>query len=727
MTSEAWPLGDDPIDGVDSLDTLDRTDFVRHVVAVLGRVRRQGESSVVGLVADWGAGKSSIVNMVKGRLKEQPGDDPWLIAEYNPWSYSDLDSLILGFFAELRNAMPDDTQWSESRENVGKLAKAVSPLGKIGGIIGLDVGPVIERLGDLISGDVSVSARRTKAEETLKKLGRPILVILDDLDRLAPAELLLVFKLVRLVGRLPNTYYLLCYDEKTLLDVLRRTELVGDDLSRAQDYMEKMVQVRIDLPPLREVQIAGYVDGAISAIQKNYNIELKDIDVERIAAAYRVHLRDRLTTPRAINRLFAQVDAFYGVLAQEVNFADYLVLTFLRTSEAGVYRMLYLYKEELIRRSPGQLTGRISDHEVIAVWSERLKDVGVSQRHIEGVLALLGILFPALRSAVEEMSASRGFVGDVTARCGVGDADYFDRYFAFGIPAEDIADSVVAEAMRQLSRNTTGPEIEELARLLVQDTEKAVRKIAGQREHSPVPARGVIGLLAKTYGKVAVGHIFTSRPRFAIALLTCTLLGDLDGPEGQATLRAIAGTDSGRELAIRATRTLRQAQASGERSSIAPVTWTSDAEDVMLEIIKERLSMAAESPLTEIPCSLFKELLWGWHSLNSSDVRVWLWGQIDAGHWLLVDLIVHYSSIDVSYDGSPLPHPVFEKLNLDEIDGLLSLSRVFNMLENEIDSALQTDPPRAGDSRAGVNSYILWMLHDRHQRIVKTAVSYPPK
>jgi hypothetical protein len=31
-------------------------------------------------------------------------------------------------------------------------------------------------------------------------------VILDDLDRLAPDELLLVFKLVRLLGRLPNIY-----------------------------------------------------------------------------------------------------------------------------------------------------------------------------------------------------------------------------------------------------------------------------------------------------------------------------------------------------------------------------------------------------------------------------------------------------------------------------------------------------------------------------------------
>lgn len=64
-------------------------------------------------------------------------------------------------------------------------------------------------------------------------------MILDDLDRLAPDELLLVFKLVRLIGRLPNVYYLLCYDEQTLLDTLSRSALVGGSEGRAREYMEK--------------------------------------------------------------------------------------------------------------------------------------------------------------------------------------------------------------------------------------------------------------------------------------------------------------------------------------------------------------------------------------------------------------------------------------------------------------------------------------------------------
>src|ERR1700677_1058105 len=111
------PVGGGAKRSGDTEDILDRTDFVHHIVSVLDRVRQQGESSVIGLVADWGAGKSSVVNMTRRLLEEYQNEQSWLIAEYNPWNYSDFESLIMGFFAELRDAMPDNAQWGESREN----------------------------------------------------------------------------------------------------------------------------------------------------------------------------------------------------------------------------------------------------------------------------------------------------------------------------------------------------------------------------------------------------------------------------------------------------------------------------------------------------------------------------------------------------------------------------------------------------------------------------------
>ena len=78
-------------------------------------------------------------------------------------------------------------------------------------------------------------------------------MVLDDIDRLHAEELLMVFKLVRLVGRLPNVYYLLAYDEATVLAVITNTKLAGNDMDRARRYLEKMVQLRLVVPPINEI------------------------------------------------------------------------------------------------------------------------------------------------------------------------------------------------------------------------------------------------------------------------------------------------------------------------------------------------------------------------------------------------------------------------------------------------------------------------------------------
>src|SRR5690606_26020083 len=100
------------------------------------------------------------------------------------------------------------------------------------------------------------------------------------------------------------------YDEDTLLDVLSRTGLVGErDSRRASDYLEKMIQLRLDVPPLRETQISSLVDEAINAMAASVGLQVDDRDSVRFSMAYSAHLRHRLDTPRAIKRYVAQVEA----------------------------------------------------------------------------------------------------------------------------------------------------------------------------------------------------------------------------------------------------------------------------------------------------------------------------------------------------------------------------------------------------------------------------------
>jgi len=721
-----WPLGDDPVGGVHGPDTLDRGDFVRHVAAVLNRVRQQTESSVIGVVADWGAGKTSIVNMVRAELKESSTEsDGWLIAEFNPWSYSDLDSLLLGFFAELHAVLPTDGKWKNTRERIGGLATAVAPIGKVGGLVGVDLESGIQALAKYIAGDVSVSAVHAKAEKALKEIDRPILLILDDLDRLTPDELLFVFKLVRLVGRLPNIYYLMCYDEQTLLDVLTRTDLVGPKHERALDYMEKIVQVRIDVPPLREAQISQGVDSAIDTILGDEQLET--VDIERISEAYRAHLVDRLTTPRAIRRLFAQVDAFYGPIKDEVNFADYLLLTFLRTAEPGVYRMLYERRAELIKQPPRSVNAALHDPATADGWRKRLHDAGVSDENLDGVLAILAILFVPIKEVIENGRLGGGYMEDLGRRRCIGHPDYFDRYFAFSVPEEDIADSAVAEALDQLAAESTGPELELLTRGLKSDTSRVIRKLRALRSRKPLPAGPLLGLLGGVYDDVPLDSLFTGRPHLDIALLAGWLLAGLGEDEGLNALRALAESDGGADLAVRAIRTLRDAAAkAGEPGPSAAfglpmLTWMPAAEEVILELVKARLTTAAALPVAEIGCSLFRELLAGWHDLEPAGVTTWLWDQITTGRWSAVDVIAHYSSTDRAPDGRRLPRPILQDPNWGDLGALLDLPRVFDHLREELDSAEEVERPQIGADAAEVRQYVLWLLHMLRDRVAVTA------
>ncbi|MBM4582548.1 hypothetical protein GS592_05680 [Rhodococcus hoagii] len=94
--------------------------------------------------------------------------------------------------------------------------------------------------------------RFTKISNAIRKTGKNILVIVDDIDRLHSDELLSVMKAVRLLGRFDGVHYLLSYDEQTLLGVLEQTDLAGNSRPRARDYLEKIVQYPFTLPPLQE-------------------------------------------------------------------------------------------------------------------------------------------------------------------------------------------------------------------------------------------------------------------------------------------------------------------------------------------------------------------------------------------------------------------------------------------------------------------------------------------
>jgi hypothetical protein len=133
-----------------------------------------------------------------------------------------------------------------------------------------------------------------------------------------------------------------------------------------------------------------------------------------------------------------------------------------------------------------------------------LCDAGVSKENIEGVLSILALLFVPIRETVEKHHANSEDMENLGRRRCVRHPDYFDRYFAFSAPAEDIADSVVAEAIGQLGDGTIGPEVDRLKGFLITDTSRVRRKIEALPRHSPRAPRRP--LTAGQPGRRAASH-----------------------------------------------------------------------------------------------------------------------------------------------------------------------------------------------------------------------------
>ncbi|MFI6547154.1 P-loop NTPase fold protein [Streptomyces prunicolor] len=668
-------------------DLLRHQQYAQHAVTLLNRVRVQTESGVLALIGPWGSGKSTILGKVMRQLRAQADDDgSWLVAELNPWLYSDLDALTMALFSEIREALPKDGKWPEVRKKIGGFGQAISPLGKLTSLVGLDSEPLIQELSNRISGDSSVSAAKRSAEEALRGAGRPVLVVMDDLDRLTPDELLLVFKLVRLVGHLPNVYYLIGFDEQTLLDVLRRSELVGDSEPRAREFLEKIIQVRLDLPSFRERDADVFVDHSLAAVLSSHGLTMRPADEQRFVAAYIRCLQGRLRTPRAIKRFFGQVDATLGSVVGNVDLVDFLLVTFLRTNEPGAYRLLSRHRAELTGTSldpaahrdeqPGQRAQK---------WRGRLRDAGVADEHVDGVLGVLASLF----APVSEVTGGNADTRAIECRLGVGSIDYFDRYMVFGVPDDDLPEATFELGLQQLADGVAGAERDELVLRLQNDTHRIVRRIGARRTGSlPVPSAALLTTFALQYGQLSASAegwgLLTADRR--VEFLAADLLTDLPENDRPTILKEMAGTPDGAVLAVRALRQVEAAADRGTEDTQVPVSvWEGEARSLMGQEIAQHLAPAAGRAVEELTEQQLT-LIWAWRHADPPSARAWITDRLDDA-WAPLDLLATLLS-----PAQP-PFPAIDDRTFESLDALIGMDNLCRRLEPLLDV-----PPEDPDS-----------------------------
>ncbi len=263
MTS--FPLSDEPIQ-FDVQDFLGRGKFIEDLYGEIASIPF-GDSFVFGLHGSWGEGKTSIINMLRNKFKN---NEDFLIVNFDPWHFRNEKAVLSAFYRQVERAISEKFIFPNIKRLFIKYEKIISSGISYAGI-----------RFDFPFKDEGLEKIKQRIESYIRGTKKKILVFIDDIDRLQPHEILLIFNLVRLNAKFRNTIFLLSFDQIVVQNYLK------ENLSADPEFLEKIVQKPVPLPAIEQVYVDQFLDICIDgSVNRSLILDMfrkyKDADWKKI-------------------------------------------------------------------------------------------------------------------------------------------------------------------------------------------------------------------------------------------------------------------------------------------------------------------------------------------------------------------------------------------------------------------------------------------------------------
>ncbi len=390
-------------------DRLGRRGYAQAAVHALGRVNSTA-GFVLSVEGAWGSGKTSTLAMMEALLRIQ--NPAPVIVHFNPWLVGDREALLRHFLSKIAT----EVKLADHASNGKKVARELKAYAKVFDFIKLVPGAepwtslvktVIESAGETIDSVASyktpdIEVRKEKVEEALRRFERPIIVFVDDIDRLFPAEVFEMVRIVKAVGDLPNVGYVLAWDPEYVSDALKAV-----NVPRSATYLDKIVQVRLPLPAISLEARGILINEALARLHPDADKPYFANSQGRLGELYFSGLRELLEQPRDFARVFNTVTVIEPTLRGEVVLADIIGFAALMVKAPIVY--------ETLRREPRWFVGLLPADQALSKTSEELIKEGAPHRdtalnqcgHPSAVRKLVHCLFPLTARADGEFTMRR--------------------------------------------------------------------------------------------------------------------------------------------------------------------------------------------------------------------------------------------------------------------------------------------------------------------------------
>lgn len=268
----------------DNETELDFLNFSAVAEAVAGIiVQAEGRPVSIGVSGAWGAGKSSMIKLIrKGLEKRSEESKEFVFVEFNAWLYQGYDDVRAALLEVIARTL--ETEAQERKKGLEKAKDLVSRvnwircvnLAKNLGFLALATGfpemtyplgvsllagkkeKTEQKTGTDSSPPKQIHEIRSSFERTLEEMGIKLVVLIDDLDRCLPATTISTLEVLRVFLFLENTAFVIAADD-TMIKNAVRSRFEGVDEALATNYFDKLIQVPIRVPQLGTQEVRAYL------------------------------------------------------------------------------------------------------------------------------------------------------------------------------------------------------------------------------------------------------------------------------------------------------------------------------------------------------------------------------------------------------------------------------------------------------------------------------------
>lgn len=307
-------------------DDLAYNSLVRRIVSAINN-NTWKESFSIGVTGSWGTGKSTILLFVKDLIKKQ---DDIIIIEFNPRQSSTIQDIQKDFLSQLAEVL--------GRYHSGAVRIAHRYMQAIGA---LPNSLWVARLFGILS-DVDIEQRRESIVEVIEQIGKKIVVLIDDFDRLSGEEIQEVLKLIDKNAAFPRTFFVTAYDKmKTNLVISSYMGHVANE--DTVDYTDKFFNIEVSLPNRRRSNYVKVLRKCLYTLTDNKIIRFERKEIDEALPKMFPLISKSLPTIRDIKRYVNLLSLTLPLVEDDVLLEDFLLVTLIRYKHPEEYKKLSMY------------------------------------------------------------------------------------------------------------------------------------------------------------------------------------------------------------------------------------------------------------------------------------------------------------------------------------------------------------------------------------------------